>query len=64
MVRVWVCFDQSINGYCGNLDETTKIFPAKDHRENNNINTVPSDIRLVHKERRQIESNEFAHLYS
>jgi hypothetical protein len=42
---------RSTNGHWGNLDETTKIFPAKDHRENN-INTAPSDIRLVHNERR------------
>jgi hypothetical protein len=56
MVRVWVCFElrdyRSTNGHWRNLDGTTKIFLEKDHRENNNINTVPSGIRLVHKERR------------
>jgi hypothetical protein len=62
---VWIKrTSRSTNGHWGNLDETTKIFPARDHRENNNINTVSSDIRLVHKERRQIENNELAHLYS
>jgi hypothetical protein len=43
---------RSTNGHWRNLDETTKIFLAKDHRKKNTINTVPSDIRLVHKERR------------
>ncbi len=29
------------------MDEITIIFPAKDHRENNTINTAPSDIRRL-----------------